>query len=198
MTGVFCFAVVGLSDGDIHHVQGPHWEEREISADWVAMSMVQNRWAAPLRGPSSLSTHVTSYGHRGVVGHEHGPEQVSGPPKAWAPSTHMTSHWEKGGCWPWHVQEQWAPASGPSGGSSAPTWHHTGRGGRWGRVSPLTKINWSAADPFFLHWNPRGLLPSLELFIHYSSFLCVCWTGYSLPSPSFQYWLKYTLSTTLL
>lgn len=27
MTGVFCFAVVGLPDGDVHHVQGPHWEE---------------------------------------------------------------------------------------------------------------------------------------------------------------------------
>ena len=56
-----------------------------------------------------------------------------------------------------------------------------------GESFSLTKMNWSAADPFFLHWNPRGLLPSLELFIHYSSFLCVCWTGYSLPCPSFQY-----------
>ena len=28
MAGVFCFAVVGLPDGDVHHVQGPHWEER--------------------------------------------------------------------------------------------------------------------------------------------------------------------------
>ena len=25
---MFCFAVVGLPDGDVHHVQGPHWEER--------------------------------------------------------------------------------------------------------------------------------------------------------------------------
>lgn len=56
-----------------------------------------------------------------------------------------------------------------------------------GESFSLVKISWSATDPFFLHWNPRGLLTSLELFIHYSSFLSIYWTVYSLPSPSFQY-----------
>lgn len=68
MTGVFCFAVVGLSDGDVHHVQGPHWEER-----------------VPC----------------GLGGHEHGPEQVSGPASgARAPQHSRDIILGEGGCWP--------------------------------------------------------------------------------------------------
>lgn len=83
--------------------------------------------------------------------------------------------------WAWSRTGEW-PRLRPRA-SQHP--HDIAPGG--GESFSLMKINWSATDPFFLHWNPRELLTSLELFIHYFSFLSIYWTGYSLPSPSFQY-----------
>ena len=88
MTGVFCFAVVGLPDGDVHHVQGPHWEEC-VPCGLGGHEHGPEQVSGPASGPGPLSTHVTSYWERGGVGHEHGPEQVSALPPGLGPSAPM-------------------------------------------------------------------------------------------------------------
>lgn len=68
MAGVLCFTVVGLPDGDVHHVQGPHWEKRvpcgldghEHGSEQVSSPYLQRAW--------HLSTQVTPHRERQELG----------------------------------------------------------------------------------------------------------------------------------
>lgn len=176
---VFCFAVVGLSDGDIHHVQGPHWEERCTPADWVGHEHGPEQVSGPAPGPEPQHSRDTSYWARGAVGHEHGPEQVSGPPGGLAPQHPHDITLGEGGCGPWAWSRTVSgPPPGP--GPSAPTWHHTGRGGRWGEsFSPdENKLKCSRS---FLSLKPQGAAPQ-SWAIYSLFFIPLCMLNWLLPT----------------